>query len=88
MHSEAVPAGTTIAITIKVLKDELMKAVREWLDCGELCGIGQWRNSSKGRFAWGNLRMSLDRIDEAAYASIDIMPELMDNIDRIYYIAT
>ena len=28
------------------------KAVREWLDYGILRGIGQWRNSGKGRFTY------------------------------------
>lgn len=31
--------------------------------------------------------MTLNQIDEAAYSGIDIMPRLMDDIDRIYYIA-
>ena len=31
--------------------------------------------------------MNLNQIDEAAYSGIDIMPRLMDDIDRIYYIA-
>ena len=26
--------------------------VREWLDYGAYSGIGQWRNSGKGRFTW------------------------------------
>ena len=29
--------------------------VREWLDYGRLNGIGQWRNSGKGRFVWEEL---------------------------------
>ena len=28
------------------------KLVREWLDYGKLRGLGQWRNSGKGRFEW------------------------------------
>lgn len=31
--------------------------------------------------------MNLNQIDEAAYSGVDIMPKLMDDIDRIYYIA-
>ena len=54
-HSETVPAGTKIEFTITVLKADLMGAVREWLDYGELRGIGQWRNSGKGRFVWSEL---------------------------------
>jgi hypothetical protein len=29
-----------------------MNAVKEWLDYGELRGLGQWRNSGKGKFKW------------------------------------
>ena len=49
-NSETVPSGSTCEFTIKCLKDDLMKAVEEWLDYGQLRGMGQWRNSGKGRF--------------------------------------
>ena len=51
-HSETVPAGATVEFTIVILKDDMETAVREWLDYGKLRGIGQWRNSGKGRFEW------------------------------------
>lgn len=51
-HSETVPAGSFIICTIQCLKDDLMPAVEEWLDYGKLRGLGQWRNSGKGRFEW------------------------------------
>ena len=35
-----------------LLDDSHEKAVREWLDYGILRGIGQWRNSGKGRFTY------------------------------------
>lgn len=50
--SEAVPAGTTFQFTIKLLDESMMKVVEEWLDYGEYSGIGQWRNSGKGRFSY------------------------------------
>ena len=31
--------------------------------------------------------MTLNQIDEAAYSGIDIMPRLIDDIDKIYYLA-
>lgn len=34
------------------MDDSHEKAVREWLDYGVLRGIGQWRNSGKGRFTY------------------------------------
>lgn len=51
-NSETIPAGSWIEFTIKCLCDSHETAVREWLDYGELRGIGQWRNSGKGRFKW------------------------------------
>lgn len=54
--SEECPAGTTCEMTILCLDDAHEKAVREWLDYGALRGIGQWRNSSKGRFKWEEVK--------------------------------
>lgn len=50
--SEEIPAGATCEFTIVCLSDDLENAVREWLDYGKYSGIGQWRNSGKGRFHW------------------------------------
>lgn len=50
--SEEIPAGTTCEFTVVCLTDSHEKAVREWLDYGRYSGIGQWRNSGKGRFRW------------------------------------
>ena len=50
--SEQIPAGATVEFTVVCLCDDHEKAVREWLDYGKYSGIGQWRNSGKGRFAW------------------------------------
>lgn len=50
--SEAVPEGASIEFTISLMDDELEDAVREWLDYGALRGLGQWRNSGKGRYVW------------------------------------
>lgn len=51
-NSETCPAGTTCEFTIRVLQDDLMKNVIEWLDYGQYNGIGQWRSSRKGSFEW------------------------------------
>lgn len=54
-HSETVQAGSYIELTIMVLdskKCDLLEVVKEWLDYGELRGLGQWRDSGKGRFTW------------------------------------
>jgi len=61
-RSEEVPAGSIIEFTVilasptltnkekvKIASDDLLK---EWLDYGQLHGLGQWRNSGKGRFIY------------------------------------
>ena len=50
--SEAVPAGTSVELCIVVLRPNLLPFVEQWLNYGELKGIGQWRNGSFGRFTW------------------------------------
>lgn len=50
--SDEVPAGATMEFTVKCLDESHIAAVKEWLDYGVLRGIGQWRNSGKGRFTW------------------------------------
>lgn len=54
--SETVPAGTTLEFTVKLLRDDLLPAVKEWLDYGELRGLGQWRNSGVGRFVYEEVK--------------------------------
>ncbi len=49
-NSEVVPSGSTIDFTVICLADGDIKIVKEWLDYGRFKGLGQWRNSGKGRF--------------------------------------
>ena len=52
-NSEEIPAGSSIELEIVMLDEKAHKeAVLEWLDYGRLRGIGQWRNSGKGRFTY------------------------------------
>jgi hypothetical protein len=51
-NSETVPPGTEIECEIKMLDEGHEALVKEWLDYGELRGLGQWRNSGKGRFKY------------------------------------
>lgn len=53
--SEEIPAGAICEFSVVLLSDDHEKALREWLDYGALSGIGQWRNSGKGRFTWEEL---------------------------------
>ena len=51
-NSEEIPAGATCEFEVLCMDDSHEKAVLEWLDYGALRGIGQWRNSGKGRAVW------------------------------------
>lgn len=51
-RSETIPAGGSITIEITALDEKLMDVIDEWLDYGKLRGLGQWRNSGKGKFSW------------------------------------
>ena len=51
-NSESIPAGATLEFEVLLLAEEYEKAVLEWLDYGALRGLGQWRNSGKGRFTY------------------------------------
>lgn len=53
--SETVPAGSTMDLTIITADRAMMDTVEEWLDYGCLRGLGQWRNSGKGKFRWVEL---------------------------------
>ena len=57
VSSETVPAGTTFDIEIAVLDGGpvTLQMVKMCLDYGQLKGLGQWRNSGKGRFNWVEL---------------------------------
>ena len=50
--SEQIPEGATIEFDILLLNGDYEKVIREWLDYGELRGLGQWRNSGMGRFKY------------------------------------
>lgn len=50
--SETAPAGTSIDIEISCLTKDMHELALECLDYGKLRGIGQWRNSGKGRYTY------------------------------------
>lgn len=51
-NSEEIPAGATCEFEVLCMDDSHEKAVLEWMDYGALRGIGQWRNSGKGRMVY------------------------------------
>lgn len=50
--SEEIPAGSSVIFDVDCLDPAHEKLVLEWLDYGRLRGLGQWRNSGKGRFSY------------------------------------
>lgn len=52
VNSEAMTRGTTCEFEVVCLDPKLEKYVTEWLDYGKYKGLGQWRNSGKGRFEY------------------------------------
>ena len=49
-NSEEIAAGAVMEFSVIVMSDNLVPAVKEWLSYGKMRGLGQWRNSGKGRF--------------------------------------
>lgn len=49
-RSEQIPAGAKIRFEVLLLDSSHFDVLKEWLDYGSLRGLGQWRNSGKGRF--------------------------------------
>ena len=51
-HSETVPVGTTCDFEVEVLHKSMDKVIDWCLEYGIKKGLGQWRNSGKGRFTF------------------------------------
>lgn len=54
--SEEIPAGAWIEFDVLCFDAAHEKAVSEWFDYGVFRGLGQWRNSGKGRFTWEEIK--------------------------------
>ena len=50
--SEEIPAGAQIEFKVLCFDEKHVPAVLEWLDYGKYRGIGQWRNSGRGKFSY------------------------------------
>lgn len=53
--SEFIPAGSKCKLRIGLTSKMWIPAVKEWLNYGQVRGIGQWRNSGSGLFRWREL---------------------------------
>jgi len=51
-RSEVAPSGTKIVLEIKCMNKKHEPFIEQWLTYGALSGMGQWRNSGKGRFVF------------------------------------
>lgn len=51
-NSEVCPEGTTCEFSVLCMVDDDADMLHEWLEYGRFKGIGQWRNSGKGRFTF------------------------------------
>ncbi len=51
-NSEVCPEGTSCEFEVLCMVDEDAAMLLEWLEYGKYKGIGQWRNSGKGRFTF------------------------------------
>jgi hypothetical protein len=63
--SEVIPAGTSFDVDIDTLSPALDLLVRKCLNYGKLKGLGQWRNSGKGRFTWEEVLHAVAEISSA-----------------------
>ena len=74
--SEEMPAGSSINFRIVSFSDAYLSAIREWLNYGFYKGLGQWRNSGKGRFIWEEiLPFNIVEFNPAAIMRKDNIPE-------------
>ena len=48
-HSEELPEGSWFECEVALMDKGLVKPLLEWMDYAEYHGMGQWRNSGKGR---------------------------------------
>lgn len=54
--SEEIPGGSVIEFEVTSPDAKLDELIRKCLDRGKIKGIGQWRNSGKGRFTWEEVK--------------------------------
>lgn len=50
--SETIPAESLLEFEVTLFDEGHLALLKEWLDYGQFRGLGQWRNSGKGRFTY------------------------------------
>jgi hypothetical protein len=63
-RSETIPAGSVFTFVVEILSGKLEDAIYEWFDYGRLRGLGQWRNSGKGRFDSKVEAVKVEKVDK------------------------
>jgi len=56
-RSDTCPAGTQITFIVSILGSVSQALLKEWLDYGELRGLGQWRNAGYGAFVYEMVKL-------------------------------
>ena len=51
-RSDSCPVGASIEFTLLIVGKLKQPIIEEWLDYGQLRGLGQWRNGGYGRFEY------------------------------------
>jgi hypothetical protein len=68
--SEQIPAGAKISFDVKLYSDDHVSLLAEWMAYGQDHGMGQWRNSGKGRFVVDKFVVTDDERGVAPYFDI------------------
>ena len=63
-RSEEIPAGATMEFTIQCANPKYLNNIKYWLDYGYFNGLGQWRNSGKGKFTWEDITPKKPKIEK------------------------
>lgn len=82
-NSETVPAGSYIDFTVQCLNGKDLDLVKEWLDYGVFHGMGQWRNSGKGKFLWDKISERELDFQEAVEAAKRLETQKLNNEMRL-----
>ena len=62
--SERLEAGAEATFVVRIMDDSLEPVVQEWLAYGQFSGLGQWRNSGRGKFEVISYEVTTEDINE------------------------